>query len=67
MFDGLFWGSGVGRTSQQEYAGLQKTAVGREIISAFGLTNIAVPARGINWAPSILNADFPNVPAIPTA
>ncbi|KAL6871683.1 hypothetical protein HDV57DRAFT_524735 [Trichoderma longibrachiatum] len=49
MLDGLFWGSGVGRTSQQEYADLQKTAAGKAIIAAFGLTNIAVPARGINW------------------
>ncbi|EGR44984.1 uncharacterized protein TRIREDRAFT_123914 [Trichoderma reesei QM6a] len=49
MLDGLFWGSGVGRTSQQEYANLQKTAAGKKIIAAFGLTNIAVPARGINW------------------
>ncbi|KAH0493762.1 hypothetical protein TgHK011_000413 [Trichoderma gracile] len=49
MLDGLFWGSGVGRTSQQEYANLQTTAAGKRIIAAFGLTNIAVPARGINW------------------
>ncbi|KAL7903680.1 hypothetical protein GGI35DRAFT_472917 [Trichoderma velutinum] len=73
MFDGLFWGSGVGQTSQQEYASLLKTAAGREIIAAFGLTNIAVPARGINWAsasgwapPYMLGDDAP-IGAIPTA
>ncbi|KAL7904495.1 hypothetical protein GGI35DRAFT_198201 [Trichoderma velutinum] len=73
MFDGLFWGSGVGQTSQQEYASLQKTAAGKAIIAAFGLTNIAVPARGISWAPafgwvpSSLMNDSPEVSAIPTA
>ena len=50
MLDGLFWGSGVGRTSQQEYTNLQKTAAGKGMIAAFGLTDIAVPARGITWA-----------------
>ncbi|KAL6691301.1 hypothetical protein J3F84DRAFT_387292 [Trichoderma pleuroticola] len=74
MFDGLFWGSGVGQTSQQEYASLQKTAAGKAIIAAFGLTNIAVPARGINWAsasgwvpPSLMNDDSPKIPPIPTS
>ncbi|KAL7904297.1 hypothetical protein GGI35DRAFT_489880 [Trichoderma velutinum] len=71
MLDGLFWGSGVGQTSQQEYASLQKTAAGKAIIAAFGLTNIAVPARGINWASASgwvpPSGDSPQVSAIPTA
>ncbi|PNP58355.1 hypothetical protein THARTR1_01870 [Trichoderma harzianum] len=74
MFDNLFWGSGVGQTSQQEYASLQKTAAGKAIIATFGLTNIAVPARGINWAsasgwipPSLMNDDSPKIPPIPTS
>ncbi|KAL7904496.1 hypothetical protein GGI35DRAFT_484409 [Trichoderma velutinum] len=71
MFDGLFWGSGVGRTSQQEYASLQKTAAGKAIIAAFGLTNIAVPARGISWASASgwvpPSGDSPQISAIPTA
>lgn len=73
LFDNLFWASGVGQTSQQEYASLQKTAAGKALIAAFGLTNIAVPARGINWAaaagwvpPSLMNTDSPLVPPIPT-
>lgn len=73
LFDNLFWASGVGQTSQQEYASLQKTAAGKALIAAFGLTNIAVPARGINWAaaagwvpPSLMNSDSPLVPPIPT-
>ncbi|KAL6796247.1 hypothetical protein GGI42DRAFT_97136 [Trichoderma sp. SZMC 28013] len=72
MFDGLFWSSGVGKTSQQEYASLQKTAAGRALIATFGLTNIAVPARGVNWAaaagwvpPSPANS--PGIVGIPTA
>ncbi|KAL7916708.1 hypothetical protein GGI35DRAFT_485837 [Trichoderma velutinum] len=72
MFDGLFWGSGVGQTSQQEYASLQKTAAGKALIAAFGLTNIAVPARGINWAsgwavPNMMADAPPAVPPIPKA
>ncbi|KAL6884488.1 hypothetical protein GGI43DRAFT_419406 [Trichoderma evansii] len=47
MLDGLFWDSGVGQISQQEYAILQKTAAGKALIAAFGLTNIAVLARGM--------------------
>ncbi|KAK4064137.1 uncharacterized protein Triagg1_9116 [Trichoderma aggressivum f. europaeum] len=72
LLDGLFWGSGVGQTSQQEYASLQKTAAGRALIAAFGLTNIAVPARGVNWAaasgwvpPSLENS--PGIVGIPRA
>ncbi|KAL6890678.1 hypothetical protein GGI43DRAFT_415465 [Trichoderma evansii] len=72
MFDGLFWGSGVGQTSQQEYASLQKTAAGKRIISAFGLANIAVPARGITWTngwtrPNIIEPQNRHIGAIPTA
>ncbi|KAL7943368.1 hypothetical protein V8C42DRAFT_105300 [Trichoderma barbatum] len=71
MFDGLFWGSGVGQTSQQEYTRLQKTAAGKGIIAAFGLTNTAVPARGITWAsgwaPPYMNSQSPNIGAIPRA
>ncbi|KAF3065732.1 hypothetical protein CFAM422_009524 [Trichoderma lentiforme] len=73
LFDNLFWASGVGQTSQQEYASLQKTAAGKALIAAFGLTNIAVPARGVNWAaaagwvpPSTMNSDSPLVPPIPS-
>ncbi|KAL7954570.1 hypothetical protein V8C34DRAFT_317206 [Trichoderma compactum] len=73
LFDGLFWGSGIGQTSQQEYASLHKTAAGRAIIAAFGLTNMAVPARGINWAsasgwtPPWIFGDDAQVGAIPRA
>lgn len=69
MLDGLFWGSGVGRTSQQEYANLQKTAAGKGIIAAFSLTNIAVPARGISWAsgwtPPYMPSDSHDMEPIP--
>ncbi|KAM0248507.1 hypothetical protein ACHAQJ_009444 [Trichoderma viride] len=72
MFDSLFWGSGVGQTSQQEYTSLQKTAAGKGIIAAFGLDNITVPARGINWVsgwapPNMEEAASPNIGAIPRA
>ncbi|KAL7940317.1 hypothetical protein V8C42DRAFT_337834 [Trichoderma barbatum] len=71
MLDGLFWSSGAGQTSQQEYARLQITAAGKRIIAAFGLTNIAVSARGITWAsgwavPYLLGEVSPMQP-IPTA
>ncbi|RFU75629.1 hypothetical protein TARUN_6616 [Trichoderma arundinaceum] len=70
--DNLYWGSGVGQTSQQEYARLQKTAAGKGVITAFGLSNIAVPARGTTWAsgwapPNILDIQSPNLEAIPRA
>jgi hypothetical protein len=74
MFDGLFWGSGVGQTSQQEYASLQKTAAGKGIIAAFGLVNIAVPGRGISWASGwappdlyVLDNASPDLEPIPRA
>ncbi|KAL7940510.1 hypothetical protein V8C42DRAFT_337325 [Trichoderma barbatum] len=72
MLDGLFWGSGVGQTSQQEYTRLQKTTTGKGIIAAFGLANIAVPARGITWAsgwapPYMLSRQSPTIGAIPRA
>lgn len=71
MLDGLFWGSGVGQTSQQEYASLQKTAAGKKLIAAFGLTNIPVPARGITWAsgwvPPNMNNEVVPMQPIPTA
>lgn len=72
LFDNLFWASGVGQTSQQEYASLQKTAAGKALIAAFGLTNIAVPARGVNWAaaagwvPPSTFSDSVLVPPIPS-
>ncbi|KAL9485439.1 hypothetical protein ACSS6W_004228 [Trichoderma asperelloides] len=71
MLDGLFWGSGVGQTSQQEFASLQKTAAGKKLIAAFGLTNIPVPARGITWAsgwvPPNMNNEVVPMQPIPTA
>ncbi|RFU75093.1 hypothetical protein TARUN_7148 [Trichoderma arundinaceum] len=72
MFDGLFWGSGVGQTSQQEYTSLQKTVAGKKIIAAFGLDIFLVPARDITWAsgwvpPNMLDNQSRNLEAIPRA